>query len=49
MLVIKLFWIAQQSSILEYLNVDGGVNFWEIIDIRPDTAEKYLTNILSFC
>ena len=32
MLVIKLFWITQQSSILEYLNVDGGVNYLEIFN-----------------
>ena len=49
MLVIKLFWITQQSSIFEYLDVDGGVNFWETINIGPDTGEKYLTNFLSFC
>ena len=35
MLVIKLFWITQQSSILEYLNVDGGVNYLEIFNSGP--------------
>ena len=38
----------QQFSILEYLNVDNGVDFWEIIKSGPDTVEKYLTNLLSF-
>ena len=31
---------------MEYLNVDDGVNFWEIINIGPNTVEKYLTNLL---
>ena len=35
----------QQFLILEYLYVEGGVNFWEIIKIRLNTAEKHLTNL----
>ena len=49
MLVIK--YILNYAAIFNFgnLNVDGGVNFWEIIKIGPDTVEKYLTNYLNFC
>ena len=35
----------QQFLILKYLNVEGGVSFWEIIKIRLDNGEKNLTNL----
>ena len=40
MLVIKLILNYAAISILEDLNVDDGVNFGEIINIGPDTADK---------
>ena len=48
MLVINYIFNYAANFCLEYRNVNGGVNFGEIIKIGADTAEKYLTN-LSFC
>ena len=43
------FWITLQFSVFEYPNADVGVNFWEITNTAHDGADKYLTNLLSFC